>query len=226
MDDLTHIESLAGALIRSLASGERRKLLRQIARGIRASQSARIARQQAPDGEAFAARRPKKDPRPGNHTAKFLYPKGAAEPRLVLMKSWVHDGPLLTGFDIEVGGIRSFFWDKIDRWVPVTPEEQNKGAGKFRRQGRIRQKAMFRKLRNGRNLRADATDREAWIGFTGRAAEIARVHQDGLSDRPAAKAKPVRYARRVLLGLTVAERSTVLDQLLIQLSSSLARKNE
>lgn len=214
MDDLSALEGIAGALLRSLASGERRKLLRRIARDIQKSQSARIGRQQAPDGESFAARRPKRDPRPGNHTAKFLYPKGAAAPRLILMKSWVHQGPLLTGFDIEAGGIRSFFWDKIDRWVPVEPGEQNSGAGKFRRQGRIRNQAMFRKLRNGRNLRSDATDQEAWIGFTGRAAEIARVSQEGLSDRPAAKAKPVRYARRVLLGLTAAERGAVLDLLL------------
>jgi hypothetical protein len=214
VDDLTDIEALAGALVRSLESGERRKLLRKIARGIQKSQSARIGRQQAPDGEAFAARKPKRDPKPGNHTVKFLYPKGAAEPRLVLMKSWVHQGPLLTGFDIEAGGIRSFFWDKIDRYVPVKPEAQNSGAGTFRRQGRIRNQAMFRKLRNGRNLRLDATDQEAWIGFTGRAADIARVSQEGLSDRPAAKAKPVRYERRVLLGLNSTERGAAIDQLL------------
>ncbi|WP_083224529.1 phage virion morphogenesis protein [Sphingomonas panacis] len=220
MDDLNELEEMAGALLRSIASGERRKLLRKIARDIQKSQSARIGRQQTPDGSAFAARRPKRDPRPGNHTAKFLYPKGAASPRLVLMKSWVHEGPLLTGFDIEAGGIRSFFWDKIDRWVPVAPDEQNKGAGKFRRQGRIRQKAMFRKLRNGRNLRAGSTDREAWVGFTGRAAEIARVHQDGLNDRPAARARPVRYARRVLLGLTAAERGAVLDLLLAHVAGA------
>ncbi|MET3723818.1 hypothetical protein [Sphingomonas trueperi] len=96
---------------------------------------------------------------------KFLYPKGAAEPRLVLMKSWTHEGNLLTGFDVEAGGARSFFWNKVDRWLPLEPEEQNKGAGKYRRKSSIRRAAMFRKLRNGRNLRAGATDREAWIGF-------------------------------------------------------------
>jgi len=219
-DDLSQIEAIAGALLRRISSGERRKLLRGIAREIQKSQSARIARQVSPDGEAFAARRPKRDPKPGNHTAKFLYPKGAANPRLVLMKSWVHEGPLLTGYDIEVGGIRSFFWDKVDKWLPVKPEEQNKGAGKFRRKGRIRNKAMFRKLHNARNLRSDATDQEAWIGFTGRAAEIALVSQEGLRDRPAAKAKPVKYAQRKLLGLTNAERSSIIDTLLRHISEA------
>lgn len=213
-EDFREIEEIAGALLRKLATGERRKLLRQVAREIQKSQSARIARQQDPDGSRYAVRKEKKPSAPGNHTVKFLYPRGSPAPRLVLMKSWVHEGGLLTGFDIEAGGIRSFFWDKVDRWLPVTPDEQNKSAGKFRRKGRIRQVAMFRKLRSGRNLRADATDQEAWIGFTGRAAEIARVHQDGLQDRPAAKAKPVRYAKRRLLGITDAERSRVLDMLL------------
>ncbi|WCM29191.1 phage virion morphogenesis protein [Sphingomonas sp. QA11] len=213
MEDFAEIEAIAGALIRKLSSPARRTLLRRMAREIRTTQTARIASQRAPDGSGFVPRKARKPPAPGNYAVKFLYPRGGS-PRLVLMKSWVHEGPLITGFDVEAGGIRSFFWDKIDRWLPVDRDEQNKGAGKFRRQGRIRQKAMFRKLRNGRNLRSDATDVEAWIGFSGRAAEIAGVHQDGLTDRPAAKGKPVRYARRELLGLTPTERSKALDLLL------------
>lgn len=213
-DDFGEIEAIAGALLRKLASGERRKLLRRVAREVQHSQSARIARQQDPDGQRFAARKAKKPPSVGTYAVKFLYPKGAPEPRLVLMKSWVHEGGLLTGFDIEAGGIRSFFWDKVDRWLPLDPGEQNKSGGKFRRKGRIRQVAMFRKLRTARNLRSDATDQEAWIGFTGRAAEIARVHQEGLQDKPAAKARPVRYAKRTLLGLTDADRARALDMLL------------
>lgn len=213
-DDFGEIEQLAGALLRKLTSGDRRKLLRRVAREVQHGQSARIARQQDPDGQRFAARKVKKPPSVGAYAVKFLYPRGAPDPRLVLMKSWVREGPLLTGFDIEAGGIRSFYWDKVDRWLPLDPAEQNKSSGKFRRKGRIRQVAMFRKLRTARNLRSDATDQEAWVGFTGRAAEIARVHQDGLQERPAAKARPVRYAKRTLLGLTDAERSRALDTLL------------
>lgn len=220
MSDLAEIEAIAGALLRKLGSGERRRILRAMAKDLQRSQSARIGRQQAPDGSAYALRKAKPAPRPGNYAVKFLYPKGAPEPRLVLMKSWAHEGKMLTGYDVEAGGIRSFFWDKVDRWLPVDPAEQNKGAGKFRRQGGIRRAAMFRKLRNGRNLRAGATDREAWVGFSGRASEIARVSQLGLMDRPAAKAKPVRYARRELLGLTNAESGAMLDMLLRHIVSA------
>ncbi|MDH4743156.1 phage virion morphogenesis protein [Sphingomonas sp. CBMAI 2297] len=216
-DDLAEIERIAGALLRQIGPSERRRILRAMSRDLQRSQSARIGRQQAPDGSAYTPRRQKKPPRPGNYAVKFLYPRGAAEPRLVLMKSWVHEGNLLTGFDVEAGGIRSFFWDKVDRWLPVEPAEQNKGAGKFRRSGSIRRAAMFRKLRNGRNLRAGATDRELWVGFSGRASEIAGVHQEGGRDRPAAKAALVRYPRRELLGVTDVEMQRMLDWLLAHL---------
>jgi hypothetical protein len=213
-DDFAEIQALAGALLRQLGAGERRSLLRKMARGIQKSQSDRIGRQKDPEGGAFAARRKRPELKPGAHAVKFLYPKGAAEPRAVFLKSWVHDGPLMTGYDIEAGGIRSFFYDKVAKYLPVDASERNASAGKLRRKGTIRQKAMFRKLRNGRNLRAGATDVEAWIGFSGRAAEIARVHQDGLRDKPSIKGRAVRYAKRGLLGLTQAEQSHALDMLL------------
>ena len=214
MNDFSEIQAIAGALIRQLGAGERRALLRKMARGIQKSQADRIGRQKDPEGATFAARRERRELRPGNYAVKFLYPKGDADPRMVFMNSWVHDGPMMTGFDIEAGGIRSFFYDKVAKYLPVEASKQNAGAGKLRRRGTIRQKAMFRKLRNGRNLRAGATDREAWIGFSGRAAEIARVHQDGLREKLFKKGRAVRYARRGLLGLAQADQSHALDMLL------------
>jgi len=95
----------------------------------------------------------------------------------------------------------------------------NASAGKLRRKGTIRQKVMFRKLRNGRNLRAGSTDQEAWIGFSGRAAEIARVHHEGLRDKPSRKSRAVRYAERGLLGLTQADQSRALDMMLNHVAS-------
>lgn len=213
-NDFAEIETLAGALLRQLGAGERRSLLRKMARGIQKSQSDRIGRQKDPEGGAFASRREKRPLKPGKYAVKFLYPKGDANPRIVLLKSWVHDGPLMTGFDIEAGGIRSFFYDKVARYLPVEASEQNAGARKLRRRGTIRQKAMFRKLRSGRNLRAGSTDLEAWIGLSGRAAEIARVHQDGLREKPSKKGRAIRYAQRGLLGLTQSDRSRAIDLLI------------
>lgn len=220
MDDLAEIEKIAGALLRSVSASERRSLLRRIARDLQKSQSARIARQVDPDGTPYPKRKAKKEAKPGNYAVRFLYPKGDPNPREVLMKSWVRDGPLMTGYDVRAGGIRSFFWDKVDRWIPVEAPDQNKGAGKLRRKGGIRRAAMFRKLRSGRNLQAGATDTEMWVGFSGRASQIARIHQEGLQDKPALKAKPVRYARRTLLGVTDAERGRMLDLLLEHVAGS------
>jgi len=213
IDDFAPIERLAGDLLLSLAPAERRSLLRRLARAIRASQSRRIARQQNPDGSAYAKRREKRALKPGAFAVRFLYPKGAAEPRVVFLKSWVHQGPLMTGFDVEAGAIRSFFYDRVARWLPVGQAEQNTGAGKLRRRGTIRRSAMFRKLR-GRFLRSDASASEAWIGFTGRAGEIARIHQEGRTDSVAKGGRQVRYAARGLLGLTEAERGLAVDMLL------------
>lgn len=214
MNDLAEIEQLAGNLLRRVSAADRRRLLRAVSRDLRKSQSARIGRQQAPDGSPFPERRAKKEPKPGNHAAKFLYPKGAAEPRLVFMTSWVREGDTLTGYDTEAGAVRTFAWDRVDRFLPIERGDKAKPGGRFRRKGRIRRKAMFRKLRLGRYLKEGATADEAWVGFSGRVARIARVHQDGLDDKPAPNAKTVRYARRELLGLTEAERREIIDTLL------------
>lgn len=211
VEGLVELERIAGAMLKSLDSAGRRRLLRAMARDIRKSQAARIAAQSNPDGSAYEGRKTKREEKPGSYPVRFLYPKGAAKPRLVFMKSWVRQGPLVTGFDIEAGGIRSFFWDKIDKWLPVEAKDRAKSGGTLRRRGAIKKAAMFRKLRNGRNLRTGTSDLEAWVGFSGRAAGIAAIHQGGLMDRPAAQAKPIRYPRRVLLGLTAAERSHMLD---------------
>ena len=80
---------------------------------------------------------------------------------------------------------------------------------------------MFRKMRLARNLKAGATDTEAWVGFSGRAAQIARVHQEGGIDRPGPRVKPVRYAKRELLGLTDAERARSSDLLLKHMATPL-----
>ena len=118
MNGFGEIQALAGALLKQLSSGDRRSLLRKMARGVQKSQSDRIARQKDPDG-AFAARRQRPELKPGNYAVKFLYPKGSPNPRAVFMKSWAHDGPLMTGFDTEAGGIRSFFYDKVAKYLPV-----------------------------------------------------------------------------------------------------------
>jgi phage virion morphogenesis protein len=82
-----------------------------------------------------------------------------------------------------------------------------------RKKGKLRQQKMFRKLRMAKSLKAGGNAGEAWVGFGGRASQIASIHQAGLSDAPAPGQPKVRYARRVLLGLTETERQRMLDQI-------------
>jgi phage virion morphogenesis protein len=162
-DELTQLETWAGALLAKLLPPERRRLAGTIAQDLRRSQQKRIAAQQAPDGTPY-------DPR-----------KRRAQP------------------------LR-------------------------RKKGAINRKkdAMFAKLRMARWLKASATAEGAEVGFTGRVARLARVHQYGLNDRPVHQyglndrpdpgAKDVRYPRRVLLGFTEADRVMVRERLLEHLS--------
>lgn len=71
------------------------------------------------------------------------------------------------------------------------------------KQGRIRRKlAMFKKLRTATYLKVRGDSSGITVGFTGRIAQIARVHQYGLRDRAERGAPDTRYATRKLLGLT------------------------
>ncbi|MFK4136028.1 phage virion morphogenesis protein [Pseudomonas luteola] len=72
------------------------------------------------------------------------------------------------------------------------------------KKSRIKTK-MFTKLKMARYLKAQGSEQAVTVGFTGRVARIARVHQYGLKDRAERGAPDVRYARRELLGLYKGE---------------------
>ncbi|WP_010176297.1 phage virion morphogenesis protein [Pseudomonas sp. PAMC 25886] len=87
------------------------------------------------------------------------------------------------------------------------------------KQGRVRQKlAMFKKLRTARymKVRGDAT--AVTVGFTGRLARIARVHQYGLKDRAERGAPETRYEQREVLGFTDSDLDLIRDSLLSHLT--------
>nr|WP_255488449.1 phage virion morphogenesis protein [Rhodanobacter sp. MP1X3] len=90
------------------------------------------------------------------------------------------------------------------------------------KQGRIQRDAMFTKLRTAKYLKAKATDAFASVEFTGRAGQIASVHQVGGEDRVTSHGPRVRYSRRVLLGFTKADRSLIRNVLLENLLYRLA----
>lgn len=92
------------------------------------------------------------------------------------------------------------------------PRKQRNLRGK---QGHIRRKLeMFKKLKNATYLKTRGDSNAITVGFTGRVARIARVHQYGLKDRAERGAPDVRYEQREVLGLTEADMDIIRDGLL------------
>jgi len=87
------------------------------------------------------------------------------------------------------------------------------------KQGRVKRKAkMFQKLRTASYLKARGDSALVAVGFTGRIARIARVHQEGLRDRVAPRGPFGHYEQRELLGFTDADLQLVRDGLLAHLA--------
>lgn len=79
---------------------------------------------------------------------------------------------------------------------------------------------MFRKLASASELKLKATDTGVLLGFTGRVARIARVHQYGLADDVGPTGPRVQYPARPLLGFSAADRELIRSQLIELLGPS------
>lgn len=87
------------------------------------------------------------------------------------------------------------------------------------KQGRIRRRLdMFKKLRTASYLKIRGDSNAVTVGFTGRIARIARVHQYGLKDRAERGAPDIRYDQREVLGFTEADLDLIRDGLLAHLT--------
>lgn len=86
------------------------------------------------------------------------------------------------------------------------------------KQGRVKRKRkMFQKLRTSSFLKVQGNGNSINVGFTGRIARIAKVHQFGWKDRADRDAPDVPYEKRELLGFTEADLSLIKDELLSHL---------
>ena len=96
------------------------------------------------------------------------------------------------------------------------PRKQRNLRGK---QGRVRRKlTMFKKLRTASYLKVRSDSNAISVGFTGRIARIARVHQYGLKDRAERGALDVRYEQREVLGFDEGDLSLIHSGLLVHLN--------
>ena len=102
-----------------------------------------------------------------------------------------------------------------------TPYAARKPRKQLReKQGRIKKQkaAMFARLRTSAHLKLNADANQIAVGFLGRVARIARVHQFGLRDTVCKNGPEVQYAERQLLGFSSADRELIKDSLLRHLA--------
>lgn len=70
---------------------------------------------------------------------------------------------------------------------------------------RLRDRAMFSKLRTARYMKAKGSGDDAVVEFVGRVKRMANVHHYGLRDRPSPHSAAVKYEARPLLGFSTAD---------------------
>jgi phage virion morphogenesis protein len=85
-----------------------------------------------------------------------------------------------------------------------TPYVKRKRQPVRGKKGRVKRE-MFAKLRTARYLKTKGSSEAAVVEFVGRVQRIARVHQEGLKDKPNRLSQPVQYQTRPLLGFNAAE---------------------
>lgn len=87
--------------------------------------------------------------------------------------------------------------------------------------GAIRRGAMFTKIRQAKYLKGRGMADAASVGFAGRVARIARVHQYGLGDNVDRNGPWHDYPERRLLGYSDADRAVVRDMILDRIGAAL-----
>ncbi|WP_164119631.1 phage virion morphogenesis protein [Serratia marcescens] len=73
---------------------------------------------------------------------------------------------------------------------------------RLRNKKRLRDRAMFSKLRMARYLKAQGNSDAAVVEFVGRVQRMVNVHHFGLRDRPTPHSDAVKYEARPLLGFS------------------------
>ncbi|CAX57646.1 conserved uncharacterized protein [Erwinia billingiae Eb661] len=181
----------------------RRSMARRVAADLCRSQQKRIGQQKNPDGSAYPARKQKKLRTQGG--VSFLHGGQVRRLRNWRNSKGRYGDRMITGFDEDKGGIRSFIRADIERYLSIdlSRKSETKAA----------KNPMFRRLRAARFLKATAYPDAAVVGFQGNAARIARVHQYGLTDKVAHRAS-AKYPARQLLGLTPTEIDGIADAII------------
>lgn len=201
-DTLRQLDSELTHLLNRMSQGRRRQLAKEITRDLRRSQIKRISQQKNPNGSPYTKRK-----------ANFITVQREIQfmwhGQKRTLRNWRGNSKTITGQDANKKAQRSFRKSDIQRYISIK-------KNKISTERKTKQTRMFKKLATARFLRAYNSDKEAVIYFLPSAANIAGVHQFGLTER-IGNAK-ITYPSRQLLGLTSQEIRHIESQIIDFLS--------
>ncbi|WP_272653868.1 MULTISPECIES: phage virion morphogenesis protein [unclassified Providencia] len=201
-DTLRQLDSELTHLLNRMSQGQRRQLAKEITRDLRRSQIKRISQQKNPDGSPYTKRK-----------ANFITVQREIQfmwhGQKRTLRNWRGNSKTITGQDANKKTQRSFRKSDIQRYISIKKD-------KISTERKTKQTRMFKKLATARFLRAYNSDKEAVIYFLPSAANIAGVHQFGLTEH-IGNAK-ITYPSRQLLGLTPQEIRHIESQIIDFLS--------
>ncbi|WP_272671075.1 phage virion morphogenesis protein [Providencia sp. PROV138] len=201
-DTLRQLDSELTHLLNRMSQGQRRQLAKEITRDLRRSQIKRISQQKNPDGSPYTKRK-----------ANFITVQREIQfmwhGQKRTLRNWRGNSKTILGQDANKKAQRSFRKSDIQRYISIKKD-------KISTERKTKQTRMFKKLATARFLRAYNSDKEAVIYFLPSAANIAGVHQFGLTER-IGNAK-ITYPSRQLLGLTPQEIRHIESQIIDFLS--------
>ncbi|HCT9036851.1 TPA: phage virion morphogenesis protein [Providencia rettgeri] len=185
-DTLRQLDSELTHLLTRMSQGQRRQLAKEITRDLRRSQIKRISQQKNPDGSPYTKRK-----------ANFITVQREIQfmwhGQKRTLRNWRGNSKTITGQDANKKAQRSFRKSDIQRYISIKKDKISTAR-------KTKQTRMFKKLATARFLRAYNSDKEAVIYFLPSAANIAGVHQFGLTERIGNT--KITYPSRQLLGLT------------------------
>ncbi|MBQ0534837.1 phage virion morphogenesis protein [Providencia huaxiensis] len=201
-DTLRQLDSELTHLLNRMSQGQRRQLAKEITRDLRRSQIKRISQQKNPDGSPYTKRK-----------ANFITVQREIQfmwhGQKRTLRNWRGNSKTITGQDANKKAQRSFRKSDIQRYISIKKD-------KLSTERKTKQTRMFKKLATARFLRAYNSDKEAVIYFLPSAANIAGVHQFGLTERIGNT--KITYPSRQLLGLTPQEIRHIESQIIDFLS--------
>ncbi|MEQ5703401.1 phage virion morphogenesis protein [Providencia rettgeri] len=201
-DTLRQLDSELTHLLTRMSQGQRRQLAKEITRDLRRSQIKRISQQKNPDGSPYTKRK-----------ANFITVQREIQfmwhGQKRTLRNWRGNSKTITGQDANKKAQRSFRKSDIQRYISIKKDKISTAR-------KTKQTRMFKKLATARFLRAYNSDKEAVIYFLPSAANIAGVHQFGLTERIGNT--KITYPSRQLLGLTPQEIRHIESQIIDFLS--------